>query len=180
MTTFEAMVLNETFKRESSSKVSWAQQHASEAPFATKPCFPLDSQEYQKIDNFRSKVADLCDLQPTPVGMLRPKRKVTPRRTPRLEAARPRADSPARAFHSPMHSRFRPHALPADSSRLVEPQDALKELKKELEGALGEVETQLDAMGGSEYTQSVKSMASAKSLAKSERSVKSMMSTVTE
>jgi len=133
MTTFEAMVLNETFKRESSSKVSWAQQHASEAPFATKPCFPLDSQEYQKIDNFRSKVADLCDLQPTPVGMLRPKRK-----------------------------------------------DALKELKKELEGALGEVETQLDAMGGSEYTQSVKSMASAKSLAKSERSVKSMMSTVTE
>ncbi len=55
----------------------------------------------------------------------------------------------------------------------------LKELKKELEEALGDVETQLDAMGGSEYTMSVKSAATAKSMAKSVKSA-ATMSTVAE
>jgi hypothetical protein len=56
----------------------------------------------------------------------------------------------------------------------------LKELKKELEEALNEVSTQLDAMGGSEYTMSVKSAATAKSLmAKSIKST-ATMSTVAE
>jgi hypothetical protein len=55
----------------------------------------------------------------------------------------------------------------------------LKELKKELEEALNEVSTQLDAMGGSEYTMSVKSAATAKSMAKSIKST-ATMSTVAE
>ena len=70
MTTYENMVLNETFKREGSSKIEWGRQHSDQS------VFPLDSQEYAKLSDLKSKVADLCDLQPTPVSMVRPARKV--------------------------------------------------------------------------------------------------------
>ena len=76
MTTFETMVLNETIRREGESKLQWTQQHASEAPFAARPCFSLTSKEHQKMAALKEKVADLCDLQPTPVSMKRPPRKV--------------------------------------------------------------------------------------------------------
>lgn len=68
------------------------------------------------------------------------------------------------------------HILSASRART---QQVLKELKKELEEALNEVSTQLDAMGGSEYTMSVKSAATAKSMAKSIKST-ATMSTVAE
>ncbi|KOO23212.1 hypothetical protein Ctob_001605 [Chrysochromulina tobinii] len=131
-TTFETQVYNETIRREGKSKLSWSQQHAEDAPFAPRPVFPLNSQEHARLEKLKNKVADLCDLQPTPVSMLRPPRK-----------------------------------------------QVLKELKKELEEALNEVSTQLDAMGGSEYTMSVKSAATAKSMAKSMKST-ATMSTVAE
>ena len=77
MTTFETLVFNETIRRESKSKLSWSQQHAEDAPYAPRPAFPLDSQEHARLDKFREKVADLCDLQPTSASMVRPPRKVS-------------------------------------------------------------------------------------------------------
>ena len=78
-TTFETQVYNETIRREGKSKLSWSQQHAEDAPFAPRPVFPLNSQEHARLDKLKNKVADLCDLQPTPVSMLRPPRKVRSR-----------------------------------------------------------------------------------------------------
>ena len=165
-TTFETQVYNETIRREGKSKLSWSQQHAEDAPFAPRPVFPLNSQEHARLDKLKNKVADLCDLQPTPVSMLRPPRKVRSRaplpHIPVARMVRLRSERPELSIS------YRPRA-----------QQVLKELKKELEEALSEVSTQLDAMGGSEYTMSVKSTATAKSMAKSMKST-ATMSTVAE
>ena len=69
-TTYENMVLRETHRRETASKISWGLQHASESSV-----FNLESQEFARLDNLKKNVADLCDLQPTPASMVRPPRK---------------------------------------------------------------------------------------------------------
>lgn len=75
-TTFETMVMTETIESEKKSKKLWQLQNAAEAPFAPRPIFPLDSHEHVRIEQLRSKVSDLCDLQPRPASMKRPPRKV--------------------------------------------------------------------------------------------------------
>lgn len=87
--------------------------------------FPLDSQEFAKLDKLRSKVSDLCDLQPTPVSMARPARK-----------------------------------------------EMLKELRGELVAALGDVESQLEELGGSASTVSARTHTTAQSRARSTKSSK--------
>jgi hypothetical protein len=71
-TTYENMVLKEAIDQEAGSKKKWGRSHFESS------VFPIDSEEYAKLDSLKSKVADLCDLQPTPSSMLRPQRKVTP------------------------------------------------------------------------------------------------------
>merc|ERR1712216_614666 len=112
------MVLKETHHREKASQIEWGRQHASE-----KSVFPLDSQEFAKLDNLRSKVSDLCDLQPTPVSMARPARK-----------------------------------------------DMLKDLRSELVAALGDVESELEQLGGSASTVTARTHTTTQSRAKSTRS----------
>ena len=70
-TTYENMVLNEAHKREKTSQMEWGRQHGGE-----KTIFPMDSVEFAKMDSLKSRVSDLCDLQPTPASMVRPPRKV--------------------------------------------------------------------------------------------------------
>lgn len=77
-TTYENMVMKEQIDREAKSKVEWGIQQASCKDVMPNggPIFALDSKEHAKLDSLRSKVADLCDLQPTPAPMVRPPRKV--------------------------------------------------------------------------------------------------------
>ena len=70
-TTYENMVLREMHKREGSSKKDWGRQHAPDASV-----FELESHEFARLESLKDKVADLCDLQPTPASMVRPPRKV--------------------------------------------------------------------------------------------------------
>jgi len=118
-TTYENMVLKETHHREKASQIEWGRQHASEASV-----FPLESQQFAKLSSLRNQVADLCDLQPTPVSMPRPARK-----------------------------------------------DALKTLRGELAAVLGDVEAELDQLGGSASTVSARTHTTAKSTAKSFKSM---------
>ena len=74
MTTYESMVMDEVIKREADSKVEWGLQHASET-HPTAVLFPLDSFENRRLEQLKEKVSDLCDLQPTPAVMVRPKRR---------------------------------------------------------------------------------------------------------
>ena len=69
------MVLNETFRHEKSSQMEWGRQNANDSTV-----FPMDSERFAKLDTLKNQVADLCDLQPTPAAMVRPKRKVRPLR----------------------------------------------------------------------------------------------------
>ena len=70
-TTYENMVLKEAIDAEANSKVSWGQQHGSE-----RVIFPMDTEQFAKLDKLKERVADLCDLQPTQASMVRPPRKV--------------------------------------------------------------------------------------------------------
>ena len=73
-TVYESMVMDEVIKREADSKVEWGLQHASET-HPTAVLFPLDSFENRRLEQLKEKVSDLCDLQPTPAVMVRPKRR---------------------------------------------------------------------------------------------------------
>ena len=81
-TTYENMVMEEQINREAKSKVEWGIQQAQckDVMPSGGPIFALDSKEHVKLDGLRNKVADLCDLQPTPAPMVRPPRKVRPPR----------------------------------------------------------------------------------------------------
>ena len=70
-TTYENMVLKETHRREKMSQIQWGTNNAGDVTL-----FPMESVEYAKLNTLKHKVADLCDLQPTPVSMVRPPRKV--------------------------------------------------------------------------------------------------------
>ena len=70
-TTYENMVLKETHKREGMSQKEWGKQHAGDITV-----YGMDTLEYANLDTLKSKVSDLCDLQPTPASMVRPPRKV--------------------------------------------------------------------------------------------------------
>jgi hypothetical protein len=70
-TTYENMVLRETHKRELASKRDWGNQHGSDIQL-----MPMDTAEFVRLEQLRTKVSDLCDLQPTPANMVRPERKV--------------------------------------------------------------------------------------------------------
>jgi hypothetical protein len=80
-TTYENMVLNETFKREGASKRNWGTNNCGDTMI-----FPMETVEFGKLEGLKEQVADLCDLQPTQASMKRPPRKV---RSPR----------PARMWH---------------------------------------------------------------------------------
>tara|TARA_B110001452_G_scaffold110021_1_gene91275 strand:- start:2840 stop:3082 length:243 start_codon:yes stop_codon:yes gene_type:complete len=66
--------VEETLRREDKSKAEWALQNAEEAGRIT--LFRLDDEKNVKLHQLKEKVADLCDLQPTPASMVRPPRKV--------------------------------------------------------------------------------------------------------
>ena len=59
--------------REIKSKAEWAKQHAEEAGKIS--CFRIDDEKHARLHSLKEAVADLCDMQPTPVSMLRPPRK---------------------------------------------------------------------------------------------------------
>jgi len=69
-TTYENQVLNETFRREKASQIEWGRQNAPDSSI-----YELDSEKFARLSTLKSKVADLCDLQPTPASMVRPPRK---------------------------------------------------------------------------------------------------------
>lgn len=71
-TTYENQVLNETFRREKASQIEWGRQNAPDSSI-----YELDSEKFARLSTLKSKVADLCDLQPTPASMVRPPRKVS-------------------------------------------------------------------------------------------------------
>ena len=151
-TTYENMVLNEAHKQEHNAKTEWGRQHGGDATI-----YPMDSVEFAKLDSLKSKVADLCDMQPTPAAMLRPPRKVRAPRAPSRGRPSARASRPSRAL------KLGPRAPPW--------QEALKKLRAELASSLADVEQQLEAIGGSASTVShvtaktAKSAATAKSVA---------------
>lgn len=66
--------VEETLRREDKSKAEWALQNAEEAGRIT--LYRLDDEKNVKLHQLKEKVADLCDLQPTPASMVRPPRKV--------------------------------------------------------------------------------------------------------
>lgn len=139
-TTYENMVLSETMRHEKNSQKDWGKQHAETRTF------PLDSQQYANLEALKEKVADLCDLQPTPASMVRPPRKVcsvpvflrgrlcTQQAWLLLVVAVPLARALIRC---------------CVCSRA---QSALKELRAELATSLSDVEKQLEALGGSATT----------------------------
>jgi len=70
-TTYENMVLREMHRHEHQSKKEWGKQHAPDSTV-----FGLETHEFARLESLKEKVADLCDLQPTPASMVRPPRKV--------------------------------------------------------------------------------------------------------
>ena len=86
-TTYENMVLREMHRHEHQSKKEWGKQHAPDSSV-----FGLDTSEFARLEGLKEKVADLCDLQPTPAAMVRPPRKV-------------RATSDSRTLSPPVASR---------------------------------------------------------------------------
>ena len=70
-TTYENMVLREMHRHEGQSKKEWGKQHAADSTV-----FGLETSEFARLETLKEKVADLCDLQPTPAAMVRPPRKV--------------------------------------------------------------------------------------------------------
>lgn len=70
-TTYENMVLREMHRHEHQSKAEWGKQHAADSTV-----FGLETREFARLEGLKEKVADLCDLQPTPASMVRPPRKV--------------------------------------------------------------------------------------------------------
>ena len=184
-TTYENMVLREMHRHEHTSKKEWGKQHAADSTV-----FGLETSEFARLEGLKEKVADLCDLQPTPAAMVRPPRKVCVR-APRTACAR---------VHAPMASNNEPAAY---VSRLRAPpsscaamrrcahvsdrcsprvralsllkfactQEALKNLRDELAKSLSDVEGQLDELGGSASTVTARSMSQ-----KSVKSTKSLRS----
>jgi len=69
-TTYENMVLREMHRHEHQSKKEWGKQHAADSTV-----FGLETSEFARLEGLKEKVADLCDLQPTPASMVRPPRK---------------------------------------------------------------------------------------------------------
>jgi hypothetical protein len=94
-TTYENMVLREMHRHEHQSKKEWGKQHAADSTV-----FGLETSEFARLEGLKEKVADLCDLQPTPAAMVRPPRKVCVR-SPRTACAR---------VHAPMASNNEPAA----------------------------------------------------------------------
>lgn len=94
-TTYENMVLREMHRHEHQSKKEWGKQHAADSTV-----FGLETSEFARLEGLKEKVADLCDLQPTPAAMVRPPRKVCVR-SPRTACA---------CVHAPMASNNEPAA----------------------------------------------------------------------
>ena len=111
----------EKIKRENDSKIEWTRLNAKEVT-----TYDIDDIKNLRLKQLTEKVADLCDLQPTPVSMVRPPRKVP---SPRL-ARRARLCAPQLTTRAGW-------------------QEMLSDLRKELKNALADVETEIDAMGGS-------------------------------
>ena len=70
MTSYDAAVYRETLRKENNSKAEWIKQHGSD-----KKVFAPDSSQAFKLRSLKDHVADLCDLQPTPVSLVRPPKK---------------------------------------------------------------------------------------------------------
>ncbi len=70
-TTYENMVLNESHKREKTSKRDWGKNNCGDTMI-----FPMETAEFCRMEKLKEQVADLCDLQPTSASMVRPPRKV--------------------------------------------------------------------------------------------------------
>ena len=61
----------EKIKRENDSKIEWTRLNAKEVT-----TYDIDDIKNLRLKQLTEKVADLCDLQPTPASMVRPPRKV--------------------------------------------------------------------------------------------------------
>jgi hypothetical protein len=120
--------VEETQYREIHAKQAWARANAEEVGKITH--YSIESAKHARLHNLKEAVADLCDMQPTPANMVRPPRKVL-----RCPHALPHILGPAcRMRHPPL-----PCTL----------QEMLHDLQKELAVALKDVESELEAMGGS-------------------------------
>ena len=64
----------EKIKRENDSKIEWTRVNAKEVT-----TYDIDDIKNLRLKQLTEKVADLCDLQPTPASMVRPPRKEMPR-----------------------------------------------------------------------------------------------------
>ena len=60
----------EKIKRENDSKIEWTRVNAKEVT-----TYDIDDIKNLRLKQLTEKVADLCDLQPTPASMVRPPRK---------------------------------------------------------------------------------------------------------
>ena len=60
----------EKIKRENDSKIEWTRLNAKEVT-----TYDIDDIKNLRLKQLTEKVADLCDLQPTPASMVRPPRK---------------------------------------------------------------------------------------------------------
>ena len=134
-TTYKNMVLKEAIDAEANSKVSWGQQHGSD-----RVIFPMDTEQFAKLDKLKERVADLCDLQPTQASMVRPPRKV--RATTSMRTCASFLIFCARLL-TPLLCTFfaRRHS-----------QANLRKLKEELALSLKDVEDEIEQLGGSAST----------------------------
>ena len=127
--------VEETQHREDRSKSSWAMMHA-EAEAGRVTVFHIEDQKHARLHNLKEQVADLCDMQPTPANMLRQPRKV---RAPPVVGTSSGCNGSANLPHLTTPNLPLCHTFP----------EMLSDLKKELAVALADVESELDAMGGS-------------------------------